>query len=318
MAQGISRGAAGAARGLARALAITGASLMFAACGAQLGTGPTQFAAKQKPATTASVTPPTDGRSELQKATEYWGKAYAADPRDAQTALNYARNLKAMGEKQHAFAVLQQASAVHGTHRGINGEYGRLALEFEQVALAQKVLEQADDPANPDWRVISARGTVYAKQGKYREAIPLYERALALAPNQASILNNLALAQALDGHADKAEPLLKKAVAAGGFEERVNQNLALVLGLQGKYDEAKLTAGRTLPPDTASASIDYLQRIVKLEPKPMTPAAHAEAKLALGVRPQQPELKGAMAAARTSEGSGWTTQVAEAPNAPAR
>ena len=82
--------------------------------------------------------------------------------------------------------------------------------------MAQKLLEQADDPANPDWKVISARGTVLAKQGLYRDAIPFYERALALAPDQPSVLNNLALAHAMEGNADKAEPLLKQAAAAGG------------------------------------------------------------------------------------------------------
>ena len=81
------------------------------------------------------------------------------------------------------------------------------------MSVAQKLLEQADDPTNPDWRVISARGTVLAKQGSYRDAIPLYERALALAPDQASVLNNLALAHAMEGHPDKAEPLLKRAAA---------------------------------------------------------------------------------------------------------
>ena len=91
--------------------------------------------------------------------------------------------------------------------------------------------------------MISARGTVLAKQSQYREAIAFYERALVLAPEQPSVLNNLALAYAMEGNADKAEPLLKRAAAAGGHEARVNQNLALVLGLQGKYDEAKVAAG---------------------------------------------------------------------------
>ena len=90
--------------------------------------------------------------------------------------------------------MLQQASVYHGTNRALNAEYGRLALEFDQVSLAQKLLEQADDPANPDWRVISARGTVLAKQGVYKDAIALYQRALTVAPEEASILNNLAMA----------------------------------------------------------------------------------------------------------------------------
>ena len=149
--------------------------------------------------------------------------------------------------------------------------------------------------------MISARGTVLAKQGQYREAIPLYERALALAPEQPSVLSNLALAHAMEGNAEKAEPLLKRAAAAGGDDARVNQNLALVLGLQGKYDEAKLAAARDLPPDHAAANVDYLRSIVKLQPKPLETAAS----------PPSPELKGSVVAGGEAEtASGWAPQVA--------
>jgi Flp pilus assembly protein TadD len=246
-----------------RALAIAGAGLAAGAC-AQIGATTPQLAAAQAPhdQAKAKTAAAGDGRTELQKATEYWGKVYAKDPSDAQSALNYARNLKAMGEKRQALSVLQQASQFNGTHRGINGEYGRLALEFDQISVAQKLLEQADDPTNPDWKVISARGTAFAKQNKYRDAIAFYERALTLAPEQASILNNLALAYAMDGNADKAEELLKRVAAAGGGDARVTQNLSLVLGLQGKYDEAKLAAVRTLPADNAAENVDYVRRIV--------------------------------------------------------
>ena len=302
MAAAASIGAAGNRRPVLNALVIAGAGLLLAAC-SQLSSLP-QLTAAQSPtpatdATAEAATP--DTRTDLQKATEYWGKEFAKNPRDAQIALNYARNLKALGEKRQALAVLQQASVFHGGHRGLNAEYGRLALEFDQVSLAGKLLEQADDPTNPDWKLISARGTVLAKQGRYRDAIAFYERALVLAPEQASILNNLALAHAMEGHPDKAEPLLKRAAAAGGNEPRVGQNLALVLGLQGKYDEAKLTAARDLPPDNAAANVDYVRNIVKLQPKPLETAARQPA----------PELKGSVVAGGEAEtASGWAPQVA--------
>ena len=98
------------------------------------------------------------------------------------------------------------------------------------VSLPDRWLETADDPAKPDWRVISARGTVLAKQGSYREAIPLYERALSLAPDQPSILNNLALAQAMQGHADRAESLLRRAAAADGKDITIGGGASTVPG----------------------------------------------------------------------------------------
>ena len=208
-------------------------------------------------------------KTELEKATDHWGKAFEKEPRNAQNAINYARNLKAMGQKEQALAVLQAAHGFTQNNRTLNSEYGRLALELDQTSTAQKLLEQADDPTAPDWRTISARGTVFAKQGKYRDAIPHFERALALAPNQASILNNLALAKAMDGDAENAEQMLRKASDLGGRDARINQNLALVLGLQGKYDESKSVGGKTLPAESADANVAYVRHMVKEDPIPL-------------------------------------------------
>jgi Flp pilus assembly protein TadD len=249
----------------------------------------------------------------LAKATETAGKEFAKAPRDAEKALAYARGLKAMGEKRQALAVLQRAALFNAGHRGLASEYGRLALEFDQISLAQKLLETADDPAKPDWRVISARGTVLAKQGSYREAIPLYERALSLAPDQPSILNNLALAQAMQGHADRAESLLRRAAAADGKDSRVNQNLALVLGLQGKYDEAKTVAARDLPADSAAANVDYVRRMVKLEPRVAVQPKWPPANVVVAPSAAGPALRGS---APAGGAPGWTPRVAVASDTP--
>jgi Flp pilus assembly protein TadD len=211
---------------------------------------------------------PADSRSDLVKATEYWGKEYAGNPRALEPALNYAKNLKAMGEKKRALAVLQQAANFHGNSRELASEYGRLALEFDQVNLAGRLLSAADDPVAPDWRVISARGTVLAKQGKFNEAIPFYERALAHAHDHPSVLSNLALAHAMNGNPDKAEAMLRQAAATDSRSaSKIRQNLALVLGLQGKHAEAKQVASLDLPEASAAQNAQTLRRIVKLEPE---------------------------------------------------
>lgn len=219
-------------------------------------------------------------QNELQKATTYWGQEYAKKPSDLKSALSYARNLRALGEKQKALEVMQHAASFHDGDRELAGEYGRLALDLDQVNVAARLLELADDPAKPDWKVISARGTVLAKQGHYKQAIPYYERALQLSPNQPSVLNNLAMAHAMGGDPKHAEELLRQASAAPNVEgAKMKQNLALVLGLQGRYDEAKaLSAGS--PTAVASAqNIDTVRNIVKLDPKaaPVQSAAVAKA-----------------------------------------
>ena len=206
-------------------------------------------------------------QTELQKATTYWGKEFAKKPAELKPALNYARNLKALGEKQKALNVLQQASALHDGDPELAGEYGRLALELDQINIASRMLEIADNPAKPDWKVISARGTIFSKQGKYKEAIPYYQRALTLAPNQPSVLNNLAMAHAMSGDAKTAEGMLRQASAEQGATPKVKENLALVLGLQGRYDEAKALSGTTLTAEAASANADLMRQMVKIDPK---------------------------------------------------
>lgn len=220
--------------------------------------------------------------SELAKATEYWRKEYTKNPATKDAALNYAKNLKAMGQKKEALAVLQQTHAQNSQNREHLSEYGRLALEFGQVSTAKQLLERAEDPIKPDWRVVSALGTVLAKEGKYKEAIANFERARALAPGQASVLNNLAMAYAMEGEAAKAEALLRQAANAEGSDARVRQNLALVLGVQGKYGEAKSVAGVDLSEENAQANVDYLRKMVRADPKaaadnPEQPAAVAAA-----------------------------------------
>lgn len=269
------------------------ASLMLGACaqdGADLQTALLDGKAKPQAeeaadAEKASAVPKT----ELEKATDYWGKKYKEHPSNVEAAISYAKNLKAMGERQQALAVVQQASYMNGSDKKLASEYGRLALELDQISVAKQMLAVADDPASPDWRVISARGTVAAKEGKYAEAIPLYERALMLSQEQTSVMNNLAMAYAMAGEARKAEDLLRRIEAKGG-NAKSRQNLALVLGLQGKFDESKSVASQEMSANSAAADNDVLRRMVKVD-KPAAEAhvSKASAKSGAAFKPAAPD-----------------------------
>jgi Flp pilus assembly protein TadD len=184
------------------------------------------------------------GSKDLDKALSYWGRKYAKKPNDKTAALNYAKNLKASGDNKQAYRVLQQASAAHGNDREIASEYGRLALEADQVQLASKLLALADDRTSPDWRIVSGRGTALAKLGKYGEAVTMFERAHSLAPANPTVLNNLAMAHAGNKNLKHAETLLRQAAQNPMARAKVSKNLALVLNLQGRKAEADaVTAG---------------------------------------------------------------------------
>ena len=267
-------------------------------------------------------------KGDLEKATAYWAKEFANNPRNIDAGVNYAKNLKALGEKDRALAVLQQASMYNSDHKGLASEYGRLALENDQAQLAEKLLMRAEDPLKPDWKVISAQGAAIAKQGRHRDAIPLFERAIALSPDNPSILNNLGMAQAMNGDAPKAEATLRKASELPGAAPRVRQNLALVLGLQGKFDEAKQMAGTDLSPEKVAASIAYLRNMVD-EPAASggqqvgsapPVASPAPVKVAAASKKAPAKLKGAQGATGNGDvaAAGWSTEVASTAPEPRR
>jgi Flp pilus assembly protein TadD len=255
-------------------IAALSACLMLGACaqvGGDEGGGLFSALTPEAPQAAAAAQLPSDP----QQATEYWGKEYEKDPRNLDAALAYAQNLRVTGKKREAMAVLQQASIIHGSDKKLAADYGRLALELDQIGVAKKLLAIADDPTNPDWRIIMARGTALAKEGSYREAITFYERAQALQPGHPSVLNNLALAYTMSGEPERGEQLLRQASAAGSENAKVRQNLALVLGLQGKYDEATTVASKDLDAGQAQANTAILKKMVKLDAKPMTPQGPA-------------------------------------------
>lgn len=252
--------------------------------------------------------------SDPAAAAEYWSKIYAKNPRDIESALAYAQSLKATGRKREALAVLQQASLIHGTNRKLAADYGRLALELDQISVAKKLLEVADDPANPDWRIVLARGTALAKDGSYRDAIAFYERAQALNPEHPSVLNNLALAYTMSGEPERGEELLRRASAAGSDNAKVRQNLALVLGLQGKYDEATRIGSVDLAPADAEANTALLRKMVKVDAKSAPPAMTTWAPAVAEAAPERPSVAAAprLRASKIETGSGSSSAESRA------
>lgn len=246
---------------MALSLVVLTSALLAGGC-AQTGASPETTAAL----TTAKADESTVPQTDLEKATEYWGKSYGKDRKNKTAALSYAKNLRALGRTQMAMQVLQDASLYHGSDRELAAEYGRLALDLDQAGVASKVLALADDPAKPDWKVISARGAAAAKLGKYAEAVPFFERANQLAPGNPSVLNNLAMAYAANGQPDRAEVMLREALAQRPTDERIRQNLTIVLGLKGRHDEAKALAEQGPGAESGVANAELLRRIVRVEP----------------------------------------------------
>ncbi|MEO0672164.1 MAG: tetratricopeptide repeat protein [Pseudomonadota bacterium] len=243
-----------------RAAILAGTCLGLGACAQSSNTLQASLASGGPAASETASAP----QSELQKATAFWAKKYAEKPHDPSAALSYAKNLKALGDKRRAFAILQQASLFAPQHKGIASEYGRLALENNKVQLANRLLTIAYNPSKPDWRVLSARGVALGRLGDYRSAVQVLEQAAKLAPKRASVLNNLAMAHVAMGEPAKAETILRPVALSANASPKLRKNLALALSLQGRYTEAKAIAAQDGSAAKAYAQIDQVKRMVRI------------------------------------------------------
>jgi Flp pilus assembly protein TadD len=188
---------------------------------------------------------------------------FRANPKDPDTALSYAKALRAAGERAQAVAVLEQATIANPKNKVLLAGYGRALADNGNFEQAFDVLSQAHSPEDPDWRILSVQGAVLDQQGKFEEARQYYASALRIAPDEPSVLSNLGLSYMLTRELPKAEATLRQAYANPNADARVRQNLALVIGLQGRFAEAEEIVKADLPPDEAAANVAYLKEMLR-------------------------------------------------------
>lgn len=211
---------------------------------------------------TGSIAPTAKTEQEWRQLSDHWGKQYDAKPGDRVASLNYAAALRALGQRDQAAAVLQQAAARSPNDREVLGAYGRALADAGRLEEAMSVLPRAHTPERPDWRIYSAQGVIADKMGEHKQAQEFYESALQLAPDQPAVLSNLGFSLALSKQLNAAETTLRKAVELPGADSRVRQNLVIVLGLQGKFAEAEKISLQDMPPAEAAQNIAFLRKTV--------------------------------------------------------
>jgi Flp pilus assembly protein TadD len=244
----------------AKPVAIAAVTVLLAAC-AQSG-APLETSSLSTPLTagpgTSQVSASALAPVEAAAVTKTNGATTETDPASA-TTLKKAQHLRLGGEKTKALAVLDQAKSAN-TDTELMKERGMLALELGKIAKADALLTKVVAKDDTDWRTLSALGAAKSAQGKQPAAQEYFAKALALAPDHPSILNNMALSFALEGQHDKAEVLLRQAARKGTDNKKAKQNLALLLGLNGKIDDAKAVSEKVLPAGEAKANVAFLKQ----------------------------------------------------------
>ena len=235
-------------------IALLSAGLLLSACQSKTASLETD------PMSTASLT--SDAPS--FKKTEALSKQWKSDPTNIGVALSYAANLEKLGQKETQIGVLRTTAQQTRGNAAAQSQLGRALLSAGDAQGGSDALARSTELNPKDTQALSALGASLDQQARHAEAREKYEAALAIAPDDIGVMNNLAMSYSLQGKLPESEKILRKAMAHPKSKAmpRIRQNLALVVGLQGRFDEAKQIASEDLPPNEVQANMAYLQQML--------------------------------------------------------
>jgi Flp pilus assembly protein TadD len=168
----------------------------------------------------------------------------------AQGCLARGRALLEEGRLNEAIAELSRAASLDPR---LSQAHSLLAVAYDRKGLhdrAKEAYARAVDVNERDPEALNNLGYSLYVNGNYRAAVDKLKRAARLAPSDARVLNNLALAQARLGKFDDAY----RNFARAGGEFTGHSNVAALLIRMGRDDKAAehLEAARRIQPDSAN------------------------------------------------------------------
>jgi Flp pilus assembly protein TadD len=210
-------------------------------------------------------------------------------PTDLEGGIRQAQLMRLAGHYDDAIHVLSQLMLIASDDPRVVAEYGKTLAEKGRAQDAVQFLTRGIELASNDWTLYSALGVSYDQLGNQVSAKAAYEHALALRPEEPSVLNNYALSRMLAGDAAGARLLISRAERAGGASDtKIASNIAML----NKIDAAPRNVALADKPATQAAP---QATPVASTPVASTPAANTPA-AAVPQSQAQPQHMGASAA----------------------
>lgn|GEM_PF-642531 len=160
-------------------------------------------------------------------------RAAIANPSDPAAQARFGAALARAGEIAVAEDVILGALAANPDHPALLNQLGRLRLRAGSPEVALALFDRAA-PLDRGHESLEGRGIALDLLGRQEEAQDAYRAALAIAPREASVQNNLAMSLLLSGRATEALALLEPLAGRRDVPARVANNLAVARGMAGK------------------------------------------------------------------------------------
>lgn len=202
-------------------------------------------------------------RGDFPSAQAYYRSAYERDGKNVEAALGLSRMLRRLSRPREAMVIAERALEHAKENPRLMAELGKSQLAANDTLDAIESLSRAGSLLPDDWEIQSAIGVGYDRIGMYDQAAHRYEKALAIAPSNAVVLNNYALSLAQIGKLDQAIAMLEKATAMPERSPQMRQNLALLYAMNGRIEDAERLVNEDLSPELAAENIAYYRSLAR-------------------------------------------------------
>ena len=196
----------------------------------------------------------------------FWAAEVTITPTDIDAYLALSQAQRDMRRYDEAATSAEQALVIQPSHPEALMTLARARIAQGQGFYAIAPLEQVRAARPNAWEPISLLGVAYEQVQRTDEARAAWAQALALSPENPTVLTNMALAVAGDGDVAQGEALMRRAVAQPGATMQMRLNLALMLGLQGRMPEAEQILRRELPPEQVETNLTWLRTSASSQP----------------------------------------------------
>ena len=200
---------------------------------------------------------------QFEAAAGHYGRLAERQPDSLDPILGQARNLRYSGKPRDAIGVLRRAMEGRGEQTPLLLELAKAQFASALTADSRETLLRLRDLTPEDWQVFAMLAMLEDNKGRFVEAQDLYRTALALSPDNASIVNNYSLSLAQAGELTKAIQLLEPIVYGEQSTAQARQNLAMLYVLNGDPESAEKLVEGDLPPDLARQNLSTFQSLAE-------------------------------------------------------
>jgi arylsulfatase A-like enzyme/Tfp pilus assembly protein PilF len=174
----------------------------------------------------------------LPTAIEYYRKAVAVSPGDADTRYDLAVTLQEAGRMEEALSMIQEALRNDSSRPEALDVLGIAYLAERRPVQALEQFDRAAriDPRSP--RTQNNRGNVLRDLKRYEESEAAYRRAIALAPLYADPWNGLGALEVERGHPREAIACFERAISLAPEDHEAQLNLGIALETAGDLASA--------------------------------------------------------------------------------